>query len=130
MCARWLLPPKAPLARFTGWSTTPDHSRQAAGDDEWRTIGRRSSSTNLTGAFNFARAAIFNMMKAKGGSILNITSVSGLVGMAGQVELFGVQGWDRWGLTKALAKEVGSRRDSRQRARVGVYRDRHDRDAA
>ena len=49
-------------------------------EDEWSDVIR----TNLTGAFNFARAAAFMMMKAKRGSILNITSVSGVVGMAGQ----------------------------------------------
>jgi 3-oxoacyl-[acyl-carrier protein] reductase len=49
---------------------------------------------------------IFNMMKAKGGSILNITSVSGLVGMAGQVN-YSASKAGVVGLTKALAKEVG-----------------------
>jgi 3-oxoacyl-[acyl-carrier protein] reductase len=46
------------------------------------------------------------MMKAKGGSILNITSVSGLVGMAGQVN-YSASKAGLVGLTKALAKEVG-----------------------
>src|SRR5580693_7537292 len=50
-------------------------------EEDWSEVLR----TNLTGAFNFARAAIFMMMKAKRGVVLNVTSVSGLVGMAGQV---------------------------------------------
>ncbi len=62
--------------------------------------------TNLTGAFNVARAAVFIMMKAKRGSILNITSVSGLVGMAGQVN-YSASKAGLVGLTKALAKETG-----------------------
>ncbi|MGH7932816.1 MAG: 3-oxoacyl-[acyl-carrier-protein] reductase [Candidatus Binataceae bacterium] len=62
--------------------------------------------TNLTGAFNFARAAIFMMMKAKRGSIINVTSVSGLVGMAGQVN-YSASKAGLVGMTKAMAKEVG-----------------------
>jgi 3-oxoacyl-[acyl-carrier protein] reductase len=71
-------------------------------EDDWNEVLR----TNLTGAFNFIRAAVFAMMKAKRGSILNITSVSGLVGMAGQVN-YSASKAGLVGLTKALAKEVG-----------------------
>jgi 3-oxoacyl-[acyl-carrier protein] reductase len=46
------------------------------------------------------------MMKAKGGSILNITSVSGLTGMAGQVN-YSASKAGLIGMTKSLAKEVG-----------------------
>ena len=71
-------------------------------EDEWSEVIR----TNLTGAFNFARAAAFMMMKAKRGSIINITSVSGLVGMAGQANYSAAKA-GLIGLTKALAKELG-----------------------
>ncbi len=71
-------------------------------EEDWSAV----IQTNLTGAFNFARAAIFNMMKARGGAILNITSVSGLVGNAGQVN-YSASKAGLVGLTKALAKEVG-----------------------
>jgi 3-oxoacyl-[acyl-carrier protein] reductase len=71
-------------------------------EDEWSDVIR----TNLTGAFNFARAAAFMMMKAKRGSILNITSVSGVVGMAGQAN-YSASKAGLIGLTKALAKELG-----------------------
>lgn len=71
-------------------------------EDEWNDVIR----TNLTGAFNLARAAAFMMMKAKRGSILNITSVSGLVGMAGQANYSAAKA-GLIGLTKALAKELG-----------------------
>jgi 3-oxoacyl-[acyl-carrier protein] reductase len=71
-------------------------------EDDWNDVIR----TNLTGAFNFARAAVFMMMKAKHGSILNITSVSGLIGLPGQVN-YSASKAGVIGLTKALAKEVG-----------------------
>src|SRR5579885_3478735 len=71
-------------------------------EEDWAAV----IQTNLTGAFNFARAAIFNMMKAKDGSILNISSISGLVGMAGQVN-YSASKAGLIGMTKALAKEVG-----------------------
>jgi 3-oxoacyl-[acyl-carrier protein] reductase len=71
-------------------------------EEDWSEVIR----TNLTGAYNFARAAIFMMMKAKQGVILNVTSVSGLVGMAGQVN-YSASKAGLIGLTKALAKEVG-----------------------
>ncbi len=71
-------------------------------EEEWADVIR----TNLTGAFNCARAAAFIMMKAKRGSILNITSVSGLVGMAGQAN-YSASKAGLVGLTKSLAKELG-----------------------
>jgi 3-oxoacyl-[acyl-carrier protein] reductase len=61
---------------------------------------------NLTGAFNFARAAAFMMMKAKRGSIINITSVSGLIGLPGQANYSAAKA-GLIGLTKSVAKEVG-----------------------
>ena len=71
-------------------------------EEDWSEVLR----TNLTGAFNFARAAVFMMMKAKRGSIINVTSVSGLVGMAGQVN-YSASKAGLIGMTKAMAKEVG-----------------------
>jgi 3-oxoacyl-[acyl-carrier protein] reductase len=71
-------------------------------EEDWAEVIR----TNLTGAYNFARAAVFMMMKAKRGAILNITSISGIVGMAGQVN-YSASKAGLIGLTKALAKEVG-----------------------
>jgi 3-oxoacyl-[acyl-carrier protein] reductase len=71
-------------------------------EEDWSEVIR----TNLTGAYNCARAAVFMMMKARGGAILNVTSISGLVGMAGQVN-YSASKAGLIGLTKALAKEVG-----------------------
>jgi 3-oxoacyl-[acyl-carrier protein] reductase len=81
---------------------TRDKLLMTMSEDDWSEVIR----TNLTGAFNFARAAIFMMMKAKRGSIVNITSVSGIAGMAGQVNYSAAKA-GLIGLTKAMAKEVG-----------------------
>jgi len=64
--------------------------------------------TNLKGTFNFSRAVVGIMMKARFGSILNITSISGVVGMAGQAN-YSASKAGMIGLTKAMAKEFASR---------------------
>jgi len=63
---------------------------------------------NLKGAFNCAQALSRSMMKARYGRIINITSVSGLVGQVGQANYSSSKA-GLIGLTKALAKEFGSR---------------------
>jgi len=66
--------------------------------------------TNLKGAWNFAKAALRVMLRQEdGGSILNISSISGRVGMAGQSN-YSASKAGMVGLTKALAKEVASRK--------------------
>ncbi len=66
--------------------------------------------TNLKGAWNFAKAALRTMLRQdSGGSILNISSISGKVGMPGQSN-YSASKAGMTGLTKALAKEVASRR--------------------
>lgn len=65
--------------------------------------------TNLKGAWNFSRAALRHMLRQDGGgSVLNITSISGVVGMTGQSN-YSASKAGMIGLTKALAKEVASR---------------------
>ena len=71
-------------------------------EEDWNEVIR----VNLTGAFNFARATAFMMMKAKRGVVLNVTSISGLVGMAGQVNYSAAKA-GLIGMTKAMAKELG-----------------------
>lgn len=61
--------------------------------------------TDLSGVFNFSRAAIVTFMKQKSGSIVNITSVSGITGMPRQVNYSAAKA-GVIGLTKSLAKEV------------------------
>ncbi len=66
--------------------------------------------TNLKGAWNFAKAALRTMLRQdEGGSILNISSISGSVGMPGQSN-YSASKAGMIGLTKALAKEVASRK--------------------
>jgi 3-oxoacyl-[acyl-carrier protein] reductase len=64
--------------------------------------------TNLKGAFNFSRAVSSIMIKARFGSILNVTSVSGLVGNPGQAN-YSASKAGLIGLTKSLARELASR---------------------
>jgi 3-oxoacyl-[acyl-carrier protein] reductase len=73
-------------------------------EEDWDAV----VATNLKGAFNFSKAAIAAMMRARYGSILNVTSISGVVGMAGQAN-YSASKAGMIGLTKALAKEVASR---------------------
>jgi len=65
--------------------------------------------TNLKGAWNFAKAALRVMLRQEtGGSVLNISSISGSNGMIGQSN-YSASKAGMIGLTKALAKEVASR---------------------
>lgn len=75
-------------------------------EDDWDAV----MDTNLKGAWNFSKAALRVMMRQEeGGSILNISSISGRVGMAGQSN-YSASKAGMIGLTKALAKEVASRK--------------------
>jgi 3-oxoacyl-[acyl-carrier protein] reductase len=64
--------------------------------------------TNLKSAFALTKAAMKPMMKAKSGSIINITSVVGITGNAGQAN-YAASKAGMIGLTKSVAKELGSR---------------------
>lgn len=65
-------------------------------------------ATNLKGAFNLIRAVTRGMMKRRAGAILNITSVVGLTGNAGQAN-YAASKAGMVGLTKSVAKELASR---------------------
>ncbi len=74
-------------------------------EDDWDSV----IDTNLKGAWNFSKAVMRPLMKnANGGSILNITSISGVTGMLGQSN-YSASKAGMIGLTKALAKEIASR---------------------
>jgi 3-oxoacyl-[acyl-carrier protein] reductase len=75
-------------------------------EDDWDAV----IDTNLKGAWNFSKAALRVMLRQDdGGAILNITSISGVVGMAGQSN-YSASKAGMIGLTKALAREVASRK--------------------
>ncbi len=74
-------------------------------EDDWDSV----IDTNLKGAWNFSKAAVRPMMRNEnGGSILNISSISGVVGMLGQSN-YSASKAGMIGLTKSLAKEIASR---------------------
>jgi 3-oxoacyl-[acyl-carrier protein] reductase len=60
--------------------------------------------TNLTGTFNYCRALMKSLIR-QGGSVINVTSVSGIIGMAGQTN-YSASKAGVIGFTKALAREV------------------------
>lgn len=75
-------------------------------EEDWDAV----IDTNLKGAWNFSKAVLRPMMRNEnGGSILNITSISGVVGMLGQSN-YSASKAGMIGLTKSLAKEVASRK--------------------
>jgi 3-oxoacyl-[acyl-carrier protein] reductase len=83
---------------------TRDNLIMRMSEEDWDAV----LDINLKGAFNCSQAVIRPMMKQRYGRIINISSVSGVVGQAGQANYSSSKA-GLLGLTKALAKEVGSR---------------------
>ena len=73
-------------------------------DDDWEAV----IDTNLTSVFRLCRAVTRAMMKARSGRIINIASVVGFMGNAGQTNYVAAKA-GMVGFTKALAREIGSR---------------------
>ena len=90
-------------------------------DEAWREV----LETNLFGAFYMTKAVTRPMLKAKGGRIINITSVSGQAGQMGQANYSSAKA-GLIGLTKATARELASRDDHGQRGRARLRPDRAD----
>jgi len=80
-----------------------DKALMLMGKDDWNEV----ISTNLTGTYNLCRAAITGLMKQKSGNIINISSVSGIIGLPRQTN-YSASKAGMIGFTKALAKEVGA----------------------
>jgi 3-oxoacyl-[acyl-carrier protein] reductase len=72
--------------------------------EDWDTV----INTNLRGAFNFTQSILRAMIKQRSGRIINITSVIGLIGNAGQTN-YAASKAGLIGFTKSLARELASR---------------------
>ena len=83
---------------------TRDNLVMRMGDDEWDSV----IAVNLKGVFNCTKAAIRPMMKQRKGRIVNIASVVGLMGNAGQANYAASKG-GVVALTKTCAREFASR---------------------
>lgn len=83
---------------------TRDNLMMRMSEQDWDDV----LSTNLKGAFLTSKAAIRPMLRQRSGRIINLTSVVGLTGNAGQANYAAAKA-GLVGLTKTLAKEVGSR---------------------
>ncbi len=83
---------------------TKDNLLMRMSEDDWDAV----IDTNLKSVFNFTKAIMRHMLKARKGSIINISSIVGLKGNAGQVN-YAASKSGMIGLTKSVAQEVGSR---------------------
>lgn len=83
---------------------TRDKLLMMMSENDWDSV----LDTNLKSVFNFSKPVATIMLKQRRGSILNITSISGVVGMPGQTNYSSSKA-GMIGFTKALAKEAGKR---------------------
>ena len=73
-------------------------------DEDWEKV----LAVDLTAAFRLSRAAVYPMMRRRGGRIVNITSIVGFTGNAGQANYTAAKA-GLVGMSKSLAQEVASR---------------------
>ncbi|NCC76555.1 MAG: 3-oxoacyl-[acyl-carrier-protein] reductase [Clostridia bacterium] len=107
-CKRLLAEAKAALGPVTvlvnNAGQTKDGLAMRMSLEQWDQI----ITTNLTGTFLMCRAILPDLLKARAGRIINLTSVAGIYGNAGQANYSAAKA-GVIGLTQTLAKEVGSR---------------------
>jgi 3-oxoacyl-[acyl-carrier protein] reductase len=94
----------APAVLVNNAGITRDNLLLRMKDEEWDDI----ITTNLTSIFRMSKAVLRGMMKAKTGRIINISSVVGATGNAGQTN-YAASKAGMVGFAKSMAKEVGSR---------------------
>jgi 3-oxoacyl-[acyl-carrier protein] reductase len=73
-------------------------------DEDWDTV----LNTNLKGAFSFTKAFTRGLLKQRSGRIINVASIIGLIGNAGQAN-YAASKAALIGFTKSIAREFGSR---------------------
>ncbi|RUM90371.1 MAG: 3-oxoacyl-ACP reductase [Thiomicrospira sp.] len=83
---------------------TRDNLLMRMKDDEWDDI----IDTNLSSVYRMSKACLRGMMKAKQGAIINIASVVGVMGNAGQTNYAAAKA-GIMGFTKSLAREIGAK---------------------
>ncbi len=96
--------PGAPTILVNNAGITRDNLLMRMKDEEWDAI----MDTNLKGVYRMTRACLRSMTRARRGRIINISSVVGAMGNAGQTNYAAAKA-GVMGFTRALAREVGSR---------------------
>ncbi|NEX21133.1 3-oxoacyl-ACP reductase FabG [Thiorhodococcus mannitoliphagus] len=94
----------APSILVNNAGITRDNLLMRMKDDEWDAV----INTNLSSVFRLSKACLRSMSKARKGRIINIASVVGAMGNAGQANYAAAKA-GMMGFTKSLAREVGSR---------------------
>lgn len=94
----------APLVLVNNAGITRDNLLMRMKAEEWDDV----LATNLTGTFRVSKACLRGMMKAKRGRMINIASVIGITGNAGQAN-YAASKAGLIGFSKSLAREIGSR---------------------
>lgn len=94
----------APTILVNNAGITRDNLMMRMKDDEWNDV----ISTNLTAVFRVSKACLRGMTKARWGRIINISSVVGSMGNAGQTNYSATKAGVE-GFTRSLAREIGAR---------------------
>lgn len=94
----------APLILVNNAGITKDNLMLRMKDDEWDQV----LETNLTSVYRMSKACLRAMTKARWGRIINISSVVGAMGNAGQANYSAAKAGME-GFTRSLAREIGSR---------------------